>query len=113
VLYQIGASIPVLKSPPLIPSLDPLTSAAMEASIGPESGPNNTRDPSSTIWERFDAYPFPTDSEFKRGLGMLLSQPASSITEERIKSDDPLVLRAKAFYFSRYAYNWFFTGHGF
>ncbi|KAB8265464.1 hypothetical protein BDV32DRAFT_116589 [Aspergillus pseudonomiae] len=53
------------------------------------------------IYEKLRSYPFHTDSEFAKGLAIILSHPDIPATETEIGRNDDLVLQAKCFYFSR------------
>ena len=56
------------------------------------------------LLERLRSYPFHTDPEFASGLSTILGHPDTPATEDEINREDDLVLQAKCFFFSRYAY---------
>ncbi|KAF9883031.1 hypothetical protein FE257_004314 [Aspergillus nanangensis] len=53
------------------------------------------------LFERLRAYPFVQDSEFAKGLAIILSHPDHPASEAEINRTDDLVLKAKCFYFTR------------
>jgi hypothetical protein len=55
------------------------------------------------VFERLQAYPFISDTEFANGLSIILGHPETPATQAEMNRDDDLVLQAKCFFFSRYA----------
>jgi hypothetical protein len=57
---------------------------------------------SSESFEKLYSYSFHTDPDFANGLAIILGHPGTPATQEEMKKEDDLVLRAKCFFFSRY-----------
>lgn len=74
----------------------------MEISAQPaDSSPSQLNGADGELYQQLHSYPFTSDPEFKLGLAVILRQPGTPASDERINRTDDLVLKAKCFYFSR------------